>query len=96
MYKVSNILDSINTIKELLLLEEALFRFDVVAEGADMLLTIQKESQKFEYRTYGVAKYKEMENFLVKLREAVPVTLKEDIDFVLEDMNEALNYSSKY
>lgn len=97
MYKVNNkIEDSIRVIKEVLLSDEALFRFDVITEGTAMLLTIQKESKKLEYRTYGNTKYQKMKIFLMKLRKVVPNTSEDDIDFLLDEMEVQFNYASHY
>ncbi|TBV85477.1 hypothetical protein [Lysinibacillus sp. OL1] len=85
---------SINVIKEVLMLDEPLFRFDVINEGTAMLLTIQKESQTLEYRIYGNNKYEKIKAILIKLREVVPNASKEDIEFLLEEIEDTFNYSS--
>lgn len=97
MYKVNcKKTDAIEALKKVLLLDEMLLRFDVSKKANVTVLTVEKETQKTEYSVYGANQIDKMTKFLQELKGNLPTYLQDDIDFVIEETEDAFNYASCY
>ena len=88
-FKVNqNKAETLAAMKKILLLDEMLFRFDVSCDGSATVLTIEKESEIFEYSVFGENQYKQMKTLLEELQSELPMHLQNDVDLVIGELLE--------